>query len=96
MIFLVLIVVCGLPLYFLPTIIAVKRKEARLFGWFCLNLMVGWTAIGWFVLLLMASIDFEKEERARQAQENFYLREDAKYKAAQNSGKMIHDGGGGE
>ena len=39
--------------YFLPTCIALIRGKAR-GGVFILNLVVGWTAVGWFVALIWA------------------------------------------
>jgi len=39
-------------LYFLPTIIA--RHKSDLMGVFIVNLLFGWTVIGWFVALIWA------------------------------------------
>jgi hypothetical protein len=39
-------------LYFLPTIIA--RHKADFMGIFLLNLLLGWTGIGWIVALIWA------------------------------------------
>ena len=40
-------------LYFLPTLIA--RDKPDLLAIFLLNLLLGWTVIGWFVALIWAS-----------------------------------------
>lgn len=40
-------------LYFLPTIVASHRRQ-RVGGILILNLLFGWTGIGWFALLLYA------------------------------------------
>jgi hypothetical protein len=40
-------------LYFLPTIIAANRGH-HVAGFLLLNLFVGWTGIGWVVMLLWA------------------------------------------
>lgn len=40
-------------LYFLPTIVASHRGQ-QVGGVFLLNLVFGWTGIGWFALLLYA------------------------------------------
>lgn len=42
-------------LYFLPTIIASHRGHGGV-GTFLLNLLFGWTVIGWFALLLYALV----------------------------------------
>jgi hypothetical protein len=39
-------------LYFLPTIIG--RHHADAFGIFIVNLLFGWTVIGWFIALIWA------------------------------------------
>jgi hypothetical protein len=39
-------------LYFLPAIIGHNKRDST--GIFVLNLLVGWTVIGWFVALLWA------------------------------------------
>ena len=39
-------------LYFLPTIIA--RHKSDFMGVFLVNLLLGWTVIGWFVALIRA------------------------------------------
>jgi hypothetical protein len=39
-------------LYFLPTILA--RHKADFMGIFLLNLLAGWTVIGWFIALIWA------------------------------------------
>lgn len=45
-------VLCGLLIYFAPSIIAMgKRDNGRVFF---VNAVFGWTGIGWLVALLMA------------------------------------------
>ncbi len=53
--------VCGilLALYFLPTFVAVHRGH-RAEGVAVVNLLVGWTGIGWFFLLLWALLSFPR------------------------------------
>ena len=46
-------------LYFLPTIVASHRGQ-RVGGIFLLNLLFGWTGIGWFALLLYALLAFPR------------------------------------
>ena len=41
-------------LYFLPTIIATSRKVTNTGSVFVINLLLGWSVIGWIVALAMA------------------------------------------
>ena len=40
--------------YFLPLIVAVKRKQRNFLTLALFNVLVGWTAIGWIVAMLWA------------------------------------------
>jgi Superinfection immunity protein len=42
----------GFVLYFLPSIMALARSKQNLLAIFLLNLLLGWTAIGWVVALV--------------------------------------------
>lgn len=42
----------GLGLYFLPTIIATVRRAKRLATIFAVNIIVGWTVVGWIATLI--------------------------------------------
>lgn len=44
----------GFVLYFLPSIIAVARSKRDTTAIFVLNLLLGWTAIGWVIALVWA------------------------------------------
>ena len=44
-------------LYFVPTIIAVVRKQPNSLAIFIVNLLLGWTVIGWVVALVWSVID---------------------------------------
>ena len=51
--FIILLFVCvSIGLYFLPSILAIHKKNH--FGIFLLNLLLGWTFIGWVVCLVLA------------------------------------------
>ena len=50
----VVIIVVGLGLYFLPTIVGAIRKVVNIGSVFAINLLLGWTLIGWAVALAMA------------------------------------------
>lgn len=44
----------AIPLWFLPSIIAIVRKVPNVGSVFVINLFLGWTLIGWIVALAMA------------------------------------------
>jgi hypothetical protein len=72
-----------LACYFLPTLAAIFNNGASLsdkFAALILNVMFGWTIIGWFVVFCYATSDHKGRARVRQAQANFYLREEANAK----------------
>ncbi len=48
------VVVGGLALYMLPTILGSVRKVINIGSVFAINLLLGWTLIGWAVALAMA------------------------------------------
>ncbi len=43
---------CSLAFYFLPTIIALARRQRNTLAIFLLNFFLGWTFIGWVVALV--------------------------------------------
>lgn len=44
----------GLALYFLPALLAIRRRKANATLIFLMNLALGWTLIGWLVALIWA------------------------------------------
>lgn len=44
-------------IHFLPTIIAALRRGRSVVGIFLLNLLLGWTVIGWVIALIWALRD---------------------------------------
>ncbi len=46
----------ALGLYFLPMLVAQYREQEHLFGVFALNLVFGWTGIGWLAMLIWAAV----------------------------------------
>jgi hypothetical protein len=44
----------GLALYFLPTIIVLARRKKNVLGPILVNVLLGWTVIGWIVALIWA------------------------------------------
>lgn len=59
-------VIAGLIIYFLPTIIAKNRAMDGVAALFFVNLLLGWTLIGWVVVLLWAALG------QTQAQKHFF------------------------
>jgi len=49
-----LAIVVGLVFYFLPTIIAASRGKRDIGAIFALNLLAGWTFVGWIISLVWA------------------------------------------
>jgi hypothetical protein len=44
----------GLALYLLPTIIVLARRKKNVLGPILVNVLLGWTVIGWIVALIWA------------------------------------------
>ncbi len=53
---LLFLTVIGLPLYFLPTIVAFSRKSKHKLPIALLNFLLGWSGIGWIGSLLWACL----------------------------------------
>jgi len=51
-----------LPVYFVPTIIAAIRKTKNLVSIIILNLLAGWTFLGWVAAIVWAIIADKKAE----------------------------------
>jgi hypothetical protein len=49
-----LLVVVGIGFYFLPTVVAVRRKVTNQGSVLVVNFFLGWTFLGWVVALAMA------------------------------------------
>jgi RsiW-degrading membrane proteinase PrsW (M82 family) len=55
MIVLVIALFCVLAFYFLPTIMALKRKSPHTTAVVIINFLFGFTLVGWIVALVLAS-----------------------------------------
>ena len=44
----------SLALYFLPTIIVLARRKKNVLGPILVNVLLGWTVVGWIVALIWA------------------------------------------
>jgi hypothetical protein len=55
-----------LGVYALPIIIAVVRKHPQIAPIVLINILAGWTVIGWFVALIWSVASFSRERRGAQ------------------------------
>ena len=53
-IFFSLLICVSITIYFMPSIIAFKEKSMNIKFIFILNVLAGWTIIGWIISLLLA------------------------------------------
>ena len=61
-----------LALYFIPTIIAVSKGLRNAGAIFAMNLLLGWSFIGWVVALIW-SLTNDAKQQVVQVQQNAYL-----------------------
>lgn len=52
-----LILAISLLLYFLPSIIAIKVKHPNKLLIFVINLLTGWSVIGWIICLILVMVN---------------------------------------
>ena len=74
-----------IAVYFFPTMLALLNGGASAsdkLAAFVLNVILGWTVIGWFVVFCYATSNHKSAARIRRAKANFYLREEAKHSAS--------------
>lgn len=67
-----LLFMLALAVYFFPALIANHRGRDSQFIFFLLNFFLGWTVIGWFVLLIM-SMTGETRAARKQREEHLNL-----------------------
>ena len=60
--FLATAVLLLLGIHFLPTFVAVVRRTRHALLIFVLNVLFGWTVIGWLVLLVWAAVGEERRD----------------------------------
>ena len=53
-IFILLIVAIVLYIYFIPTSVAINKKQVNYLSIFVINLFLGWTIVGWIICLAWA------------------------------------------
>jgi hypothetical protein len=49
------LIAVGTPLYFLPSVVAYNRNHKDFAGVLIVNLLLGWTVVGWVVALAWAT-----------------------------------------
>ena len=59
---LIFIIVITALIYFIPTVICLIRKHTYKLYIICLNIILGWTLIGWIVCLIWSFIDNKTTE----------------------------------
>lgn len=62
-------------IYFIPGIVAITRGRDGASGIFLLNIFIGWTVIGWVVLLIIAFTGETEAQRFARRQELDLLRQ---------------------
>jgi hypothetical protein len=50
----ILVLICGVVWYFVPSLIAHNRRKKNTASIFVINLFFGWTLIGWVITLAWA------------------------------------------
>ncbi|HEY5805042.1 MAG TPA: superinfection immunity protein [Lysobacter sp.] len=70
LLFLIVMVVA----YFFPVVVAERRGRDGIGMLFLLNLLLGWTVIGWVILLVVAFTGTSKNERDKKDEELQLLR----------------------
>ena len=55
--FFILLILPALALYFLPTIIALVRRDRNALAIILVNIFAGWTFIGWVIALVWSLVD---------------------------------------
>ena len=50
-------IILGLMIYFIPFIVAANKEHSQTGAIFVLNLLLGWTFLGWVIALVWASMN---------------------------------------
>jgi len=61
----VVLIVASIAWYFLPLWLAISRKHEHVEAIFALNLLAGWTFVGWVVALVWALVSKPVPQRRR-------------------------------
>lgn len=63
---LLLVIIIGIAVYFIPTIVAFAKGRQNKVAIFCMNFFLGWAFIGWVIALIWAL----KEDNANSSNIN--------------------------
>lgn len=58
-----LLLACGLVLYLIPALVAYRRRHPNAAAIVLLNVLLGWTVLGWAAALVWAATAIAKESR---------------------------------
>ncbi|WP_042722292.1 superinfection immunity protein [Flavobacterium sp. B17] len=58
-----IVLLISIPFYFLPTLVAYRRKKSNVDAIFTLNLFLGWSVIGWAIALFLALSNKESNQQ---------------------------------
>ncbi len=62
----IVLVVLVVALYLLPSLIATSRQKRNAGAIFLLNLLLGWTVLGWVIALVWSALHEEKRAEAEK------------------------------
>lgn len=58
-----LAIICLITIFFIPTSVALFRDSSKKRGVFWVNLLVGWTGIGWIIALIWSFMSESEAEK---------------------------------
>lgn len=71
LILVLILIVLGLAIYFLPSLIAYYYKDKNSIWIFVLTLLTGWSTIGWVVALIWAVLERDGSDLIEKIRVNF-------------------------
>tara|TARA_Y100000817_G_scaffold310296_1_gene300716 strand:- start:287 stop:517 length:231 start_codon:yes stop_codon:yes gene_type:complete len=60
----ILAIICLISIFFIPVSVGLFRDSSKKWGIFLVNILVGWTGIGWIIALIWAFISESTEEKS--------------------------------
>lgn len=71
LILVLILIVLGLAIYFLPSLIAYYYKDKNSIWIFVLTLLTGWSTIGWVVALIWAVLERDGSDLIEKIRDKF-------------------------
>ena len=59
----VLAIICLITIIFIPTSVALFKDSSKKLGIFLVNLLAGWTGIGWIIVFIWAFVSESQSEK---------------------------------